>query len=351
MATPIADAMRLLEAARFEEAARAFAPLAGATGDGVIARFRRAECLSRTGLHDEAVAEAARAHADAPEAPATGLWLAQALAEAGRFDDAAAVRHPEAQGDFVSPVARGYAALARIAAGVRDGRDAVVRDVLESRHAPLYSLALRATERVRLGAEPRWPDLPSVWYRHECELEMEEDGVDAHPEPPKFESRGGFLGRWVRHLQSSEAIRWMRLHAACGDWSALLRAVRAADADLDALAEIELEMLLALGRIDAADALAEQLAKGAGDDAAGELAIDRCRIAQLRGRAARPQEFAGYDDARKRLGDGLAWLECGAAILDGRPLDARAAADRVADPSHREYVEAALLRWAQPASA
>ena len=345
MATTLAAAMRLVEDARLEDAAAAFAPLAGTSDDGVIARFRRAECLSRLGRHDEAVAEAQQAHRDAPETPATALWLAQALAEAGRFDEAAAVRHPAAQKEFVGPVSDGYVGLAKLAADVVPERGAVVDAVLASRHAPLYSLALRVAERRRLAAAPRWPDLPSIWYRQECALEMEEDGVSEHPAPPRLDPRAGFLGSFLRRSQASEAIRWLRLHSACGDWTDLISSLRTAQADPDALAEVQLEMLLALGQIDAAESLADRVAAEAGKDAAGELAVDRCRIAQLQGRPARPQDFEGFTDAKRRLGEAIAWLDCGAALMEGRDLDARTAADRVSDPSHREYVEAALLRW------
>jgi tetratricopeptide (TPR) repeat protein len=339
------DAMRLLEKAQFDDAAAAFLPLAGPGADGVIARFRRAECLSLLGRHDEAIEEARRAQADAPAATAPGLWLARCLAEAGRFDEAAAVRHAPEQEAFVGPVAAGYAALAKLAQDAAADRPAIADAILESRHAPLYSLALRIAERGRLRAEPRWPDLPSVWYRHECALEMEEDKKTDHPAPPRLDGEAGFLGQFLRRSRAGEAARWLHLHAACGDWTDLVADVRRATPNAEGLDESELEMLLALGRLDAADALATRLTEAAGDDASGELALDRCRLAQLRGTPARPSDFPGFDDAKKRLGDAIAWLECCAALLSDRPADARAAADRVADPSHREYVEAALLRW------
>jgi hypothetical protein len=98
-------------------------------------------------------------------------------------------------------------------------------------------------------------------------------------------------------------------------------------------------------RIDAAQALADRLAKDAGKDASGDLCVDLARIAQLRGEPATPSQFPGWNDARLRLKPAVAWLDLCAALLTNRPLDARALADRVADPSHREYVEAALLRW------
>jgi len=343
-------AMRLLEEGRFGPAAEALRPLAGAGRDGVIARFRLAESLSRLGRHDEAVDEASRAHADAPDLPSTGLWFAQTLAEAGRLDEAAAVRHPEKQREFVSPVATGYAALARLPVAEGGARAELAAQILESRHGPLYSLALRLTERRRLAKEPRWPDLPSFAYRNECRTEMREDGVTEHPAPPKIDASGPF-GWLLRRIRVSAGLRWMQFHASCDDWRTLVTDLRAAQPDSEAVAEAELEMLLALGRLDEADTLADRLAREAGADAAGELAIDRCRLAQLRGRAARPGEFEGFRDAERRHGDSIAWLECCAALLDGRDVDARAAADRVSDPSHREYVEAALLRWAETPSA
>lgn len=357
--------MRLVERGLLDTAAAAFAPLAGAAGDGIVARFRRAECLSRLGRHDEAIAEAQRAHDDDPDAPATGLWLAQALAEAGRLDDAAAVRHPGRHSEFVGPVAAGYVGLAHLGSvlklgtglhdeptpapapaspGDRTRLSDAIDAILSSRHAPLYSLALRVSERARLAREPRWPDLQSFWYRHECTLEMEEDGLTTHPAVPPISTRGGFLGAFLRRSQNSDALRWLRIHTSCGDWSALIASIRAAGADAEILDEIELEMLLALGRLDEADALVDRAAKAAGKDAAGELAIARCRLAQLHGHAARPSDFDGFDDAKRRLGDAIAWLECCAALMQDDPIAARAAADRVSDPSHGEYVEASLLR-------
>lgn len=347
MPPTVADAMKLAESGRFEDAAAAFAPLAAPAGDGVIARFRRAECLSRLARHDEAIDEARRAHADAPDAPATAIWLACTLAEAGRFDEAAAVGHPKEQWEYVGPVAAGYTALAKLAANAPDGRDDVVAAILDSRHAPLHSLALRLAEARRLAAEPRWPDVPSVWYRHECSLEMEEDGLTDHPQVPRFLDRSGFLGAFLRRSQQSNALRWLRIHASCGDWSQLIESLRTATPDDDQLPGIEREMLLSLGRLDAAQALADRLAAAAGDEAPGELAIDRCRLAQLRGTPARPRDFAGYADATRRLKDAIAWLDCCSALMTGDTPAARASADQVSDPAHREFVEAALLRWAR----
>ncbi|MCE9635224.1 MAG: hypothetical protein K8T90_05900 [Planctomycetes bacterium] len=346
---PLTVAMRLFDEAAYEAAANALAPLAGTSHDGVIARFRLAECLSRLGRHADAVDAARRAYTDATLTPATGVWFAQCLAEAGRYDDAAAVRLPEDQREFTGPVADGYAALAKLAANVAGlgtaEREAVADAILVSRHSPIYSLAIRLTERARLSAEPRWPDLPSWWYRHECVMEMEEDGVTRHASPPQLDGPSGFLGAFVRKSKVSGVLRWLRLHSACGDWSDTVRQLRDVEPKTDGLDEVELEMLLAVGSLDAADALATRLAEAAGKDASGELAIDRCRLAQLRGRAARPPEFAGFEDAKRRLGESIAWLELCAALVDGRDVEARTHADRVSDPSHREYVEAGLLRW------
>src|SRR5688572_1183644 len=115
MASPLPHAMKLLESGRFEEAAAGFAPLASASHDGVIARFRLAECLSRLGRHDEAVDAARAAHRDAPGTPSTAMWLAWTLAEAGRFDEAAAVLPPPGHEEFTDPVRAAFAALAKLA--------------------------------------------------------------------------------------------------------------------------------------------------------------------------------------------------------------------------------------------
>ncbi len=323
--------MRLLEKGRFDEAERTLAPLAGDSRRGVIARFRRAECLSRLGRHDEAVAEARAAAAREGGAAAPGLWLAQALAEAGRFAEAAEV---------ASPVQDAWAALARVAANDRADAAHTVERVLEARHAAVYSLALRLAESDRLRSATRWPDLPALWYAHECRSEMQEDGLTEHPPVPRLRNP-----ERPTSGETARAVRWLRFHASCGDWSELVTSLRRAPRPHEGLDATELEMLLALGRVDDAHALAERLAQEAGDDAAGELCIDRTRIAQLRGDAAPPSRFAGFDDARRRLRPFVDWLDLCVALIEDRPLDARALADRISDPSHREYVEAALLRW------
>ena len=85
MGMNLASAIAELEAARYERAVEALSAVASASGDGVIARFRQAEALSRLGRHDDAVGVARQAVADAPSALAPSLWLAQVLAEADQF--------------------------------------------------------------------------------------------------------------------------------------------------------------------------------------------------------------------------------------------------------------------------
>lgn len=332
MTTSIAAAMRVLEKGDVAAAERAFADVAGSRRDAVIAHFRRAECLSRLGRHDEAVAEARVALRDGPGESGPWVWLVHCLAEAGRFGEALAVEVPAGHAEELTTIRAGYAALAKLAADDRADAAKSVDAILDTRHEPLYSLALRLAEKRRLAAPPRWPDVPSVWYAHECRMESKANGESEHPAVPSAANAG-------------KAVRWLRLHWSCADYADLVAALRAGSKPPDALDECELEQHLAFGRIDAAQAVADRLVKEAGKDASGELCVDLTRIAQLRGEPATPSQFPGWDDARLRLKPTVAWLDLGAAILTDRPLDARPLADRISDPSHREFVEAALLRW------
>jgi hypothetical protein len=332
MSTSIAAAMRVLERGDLAAAERAFADVSGGERDAVIARFRRAECLSRLGRHDEAIADARTAFASGRGESAPWVWLVHCLAEAGRHGEAAVVDIPAEHAEELTTIRAGYAALAKVAANDRADAAKTVATILDTRHEPLYSLALRVAETSRLAAAPRWPDVPSVWYAHECRMEREHDKVAVHPAPPSASD-------------ARKAVQWLRLHWSCADYAELVTALRAATKTPDGLDECELEQHLACGRIDAAQALADRLAKDAGKDASGDLCVDLARIAQLRGEPATPSQFPGWNDARLRLKPAVAWLDLCAALLTNRPLDARALADRVADPSHREYVEAALLRW------
>jgi hypothetical protein len=330
MTTSIASAMRVLEKGDVAAAEGAFASVAGSKRDRVIARFRRAECLSRLGRHDEAIGEARVALADGPRESAPWVWLVHCLAEAGRFDEAVAVPIPAQHAEELTVLRDGYAALAKVAAaGPLD--PTAVDAVLPTHHAPLYSLALRHAESARLARAPRWPDVPSVWYAHECEMERKADRVVEHPAPPMDAS-------------APKAIRWLRLHWSCADYAALVAKLRAAPKPPDGLDECEMEQHLAFGRLDAAAALGERLAREAGKDAAGELCLLLTRAAHLRGEPAAPSQYAGFDDARLRLAPSIAWLDLCVELMNGRSLAARTIADRVADPSHREYVEAALRR-------
>jgi hypothetical protein len=328
----IASAMRVFEKGELAAAERHFAEIAGSSRSGVIARLRRAECLSRLGRHDEAVADARVAFQDGPRESAPWVWLVHCLAEADRSDEAVGVPIPAEHSAELTTLRDGYAALARVSADDRVAAAQTVEAILETRHAPLYSLALRTAESKRLRASKRWPDLPSVWYAHECRMEMEADKIAEHPRAPSAS-------------RPAKAVGWLRLHWSCADYAELVASLRATKKAPDGLDECELEQHLAFGRVDAAAALAARLVREAGKDAAGELCVDQARIARLRGEPAAPSQFAGWDDARRRLKPMVAWLELGAAILSSRPLDARPLADRVADPSHREFVEAALLRW------
>jgi hypothetical protein len=262
------------------------------------------------------------------------VWLVHCLAEAGRFDDATSVAVPAEHAEELTTIRDGYAALSKIARGDRADAAKTVDAILDTRHAPLYSLALRTAETLRLRADKRWPDLPSVWYAHECRFETAADGLTEHPPVPSA-------------ANPTKAAKWLRLHWSCADYPDLVAALRAAKkppADLD---ECELEQHLAFGRIDAAQALADGLARDAGKDASGELCVDLTRVAQLRGESATPAQFPGWDDARLRLKPTVAWLHMCEQILDPGSFGAnpRRVADLVADPSHREFVEAALVRW------
>src|SRR5262245_14490738 len=213
MSGSIASAMRALERGDLAAAERAFADVAGTSRTGVIARFRRAECLSRLGRHDEAVTEARAALSHGGEESAPWVWCVHALAEAGRFDEAVALAFPAVHEEELAPIRAGYAALAKLASGDRADVEAKRAAVLDTRHLPLYSLALRLAERARLAESQRWPDVPSVWYAHECRMEMEADGLTDHPRAPP-------------PSQGAAAVRWLRLHWSCADYAEFTAALR-----------------------------------------------------------------------------------------------------------------------------
>lgn len=339
----ISRAMKSLEAGRLEEAEAAFAALAGPAGDGVIARFRRAECLSRLGRHDEAVAEAQTAQRDAPGTPSTALWLAWVLAEAGRTDDAAAVVYPKGHEEFTDCVRDGFAALAKIAANVKSGRDDVRKALLASHHFPLFSLALRAAERDRLlGGGMRFPDPLSVWSVHVSKTDFDETGDGPPPTPP--EVRDAAL---PSRSELKAATEWLRTWGASSYQPRLVTALRSAKKPPEDVDLLEAEMLLAAGRLDDVEALITRVrADTKKDEESAELCVTVTRAAHLAGRATPPDEAPGFSDALDRAKPDVAWLRTCAAILGDRPLDARRHAEEVADPSHAEYVEAALLAWA-----
>ncbi len=321
-------AMRLLEKGDLAGAAEALDGLAGSDGHGVIARFRQAESLSRLGRHGEAVTAAEQAAKDAPESAAAALWLLQARSESGDLAGAAATPLPATSVESLGFLSDGYAALARLAGGDRTHLEADREAILATHHHPLYSLTLRALEGLRLSAAVRSPDLISGWSALECRLEMADEKRREHPTPPDAKSGGA-------------VVRYLRLHWSCDDHAVLIAATRQVG-NPDGLDEAELETHLAFGRVDQAVALADRLADDAGKHASGELAIDRARARQLRGEAARPRDFSGFDDARKRLAQIVSWLDMNAALLEGDGVTARECADAVADVAKREFVEAAL---------
>jgi hypothetical protein len=334
MTTSIGAAMRVMERGDLAAAEQALGRVAGSARDLVIARFRRAECLSRLGRHDDAVAQARAAFADGRDEPAPWVWLADCLAEAGRLGEIAGAEIPAAHAEELTPLRDGYAALARVASGDRRDAQKTMDAILETRHLPLYSLALRVAETQRLANEPRWPDVPATWYAHECTLEMKDLRQTAHPAPPQASSPAG-------------AVRWLRLHWSCSDWKELVTGLRAQSKPPEGLDECEIEQHLAFGRSDAAREIATRVARELGDDAAGEVCVALSRISLLAGEPIVPSRLPGWEDARRRLEPTIAWIEMASALLEGRVLDARPLADRIADPSHREFVESALLRWSR----
>ncbi len=339
----ISRAMKSLEAGRLGDAETAFAALAGPSGDGVIARFRRAESLSRLGRHDEAVAEAQTAQRDAPETPSTALWLAWVLAEAGRTADAAAVVYPKGHEEFTDCVRDGFAALAVIATDVKSGRDEARKALLASRHFPLFSLALRAAERDRLlGVGKRFPDPLSVWSVHVSKTDFDETGDGPPPTPPEIRDPS-----LPSRSELKSATAWLRTWGASSYEPRLVTALRSAKKPPEDVDLLEAEMLLAAGRLDEVEALIARVrADTKKDEESAELCVTVTRAAHLAGRATPPDESPGFADALIRAKPDVAWLRTCAAILGDRPLDARRHAEEIADPSHGEYVEAALLAWA-----
>src|SRR6185503_10495609 len=146
--------------------------------------------------HDEAVEEARAALRDGPAESAPWVWFVHALAEAGRLGDVAEVAVPPAHREELTSLRAGYVALAAVSANDRKDAEGTVAAILDARHAPLYSLALRIAEGKRLAGPKRWPDLPSTWYAHECTMERKELRQLEHPTPP---SAAGL----------AKAVRWL----------------------------------------------------------------------------------------------------------------------------------------------
>lgn len=362
--------MKLFEAGRFDEAATALTALASDSGSGVIARFRSAEALSRLGRHDEAIAAARQAAADDSTVPAPSVWLAHVLAEAGEYEAAAAVPLPATSVEPLDFLSAAYSALAKVVADDRSDARTTMKTILDARHSPIYSLVLRVLEARRLASEVRWPDIPSVWYAIVCDYELNdlERKIPAdkrkltHPEPPKVAPHAApatsMIARWIQTFgrefsdllsgggDVSAAADYVREHVGCADQVQLVAYLRGARKLPDDLDEIEIECHLANGRLDEALEATEKLAAQVEDKASGELCILRTRIAQVRGDAKRVTDFAGHDDAMKRMDTTVIWLDMAATLMDGDALAARPLADQLADPANPEFVETALKRWA-----
>ncbi len=329
MAMTLGAAVGELEACRYEQAATALGALAGPSGDGIIARFRQAESLSRLGRHDEALEAARQAVSDAPDALAPSLWLMHSQAEAGQYAEAAGLPLPEPEREEVVAVATGYHALAKIAAGDRTDAEQTTQQILATRYSPLYSLALRLAETDRLLSGPRWPDIQTTWAALECRLYNAEYGISEHPTPP--------AGRKPRD-------GWLRLHFACDEGAQeLFRSL----ADADRSPDIALELALASGDLDAAAQALETLTASAKKEDLAALAIEQLRLAHLGGEALDPETLPVYAAARKQHAEAITWLQLTHALLTQDTLGARPLADRLADPSHCDCVTAALARWAE----
>jgi hypothetical protein len=176
---------------------------------------------------------------------------------------------------------------------------------------------------------------------HVAKTDLAESGIAAIPPAPSIADP-----RLPSRSDARAAATWLRNYGASSFEPRLVETLRNAKsppADTDSL---EAEMLLATGHLDEATALVTRLRdEMKPEEADAELCTTACRIEQLRGRAARPSEFVGWDDARSRAKTDVSWLEMCASLLEDRPLDARVHADSLADPSHAEYVEASLLAW------
>ena len=332
MSGSLRGAMRLLERGVLDDAARALAPLASASREGVVARIRLAEALSRLGRHDEAVTESETAVRDAPGQAAPAVWHARCLAEAGRWDEVAATTLPATSVESLDFLKSAFGAVARIAAGDRTDPTGDARLICATHHSPLYSLALRAVETRRLGPPVRSPDLVSCSAREDCREWLEEE-KKPHPQPPPASDVRAVTG-------------FLNEHAACADHGTLVAAVESHVSKSPELAESAFEVDLASGRTEAAFERIERIAESVGDEASPEVAIDRVRARLLLGRPARVDEFPGGDRARRTHPACVLWLETADALLRGDGTSARASADRcTGDVSQPLFVGAALGWW------
>jgi tetratricopeptide (TPR) repeat protein len=341
--------MRLFEQGRLAEAADAFGTLTGASGDGCIAQFRRAEALSRLGRHDEAIEDARTAYENGRDEPPAPLWYAQALAEADRFEEAAGVAFPDSDDEELRGVRAGFGALAALARNDLSDRAGTISTLLATRHHPLFSLARRVAERSRLAAPPTGPDLYSTFMAAQALYEADDAMKQVHPSLEALDAR-------PRRMSPA---RWIRLADACGTWEALHGVLRPHMETSSGDETPELEDDISLGRLDAAREALEAAAGRDGESrslgrkhvVAGTVCVDLCRVRHLQGDFVLPGTLPGYDIAGRALRPLVTWLELVVALHEDRPQDARRSADAIADPSHEEFVEAALYRWSMSLTA
>jgi hypothetical protein len=215
----------------------------------------------------------------------------------------------------------------------------VVSSVLATRHQPVYSLALRVTEAARLAGPVRHPDLITAGALRFGLFEADDLGRPVHPNLPRV----------TDEAELGSISRWLHLARVTGGWTGLERTLRPLVTREASAEEDEFEALVAAHDLVAAQALLDRLAGEHADELSGEFCVNSVRVAQLRGEPVFPRDRPAHDDARRRLAPYVHWLDVAAALLADTPLRARGPADAIADPSHTEFVEAALFRWAVPA--
>lgn len=346
----VRHAMTLLETGRFDAAEAAFAAHVGPTHEGVIARFRRAECLSRLGRHDEAVEEARLAREDDTVHPPASLWLATVLAEAGRYEEAADVPLPGLLTGEDERMSAAFLALADLAADRRDDVERTVARILAARHPPVLSLALRLAERHRAAAPDHGPDPGSLFLALEALDTAECRNRVVHPELPDDAGRrpDGTVDEDCAG-DSGHGNRFVRLLRLTGGFAATVAALepdwhRFRDAD-----EQEFEERLRADDRAGAEAVLDRVAAEADpSELSHEYALRRARIEQLGGRPSVVEDHPGGEDARIEAPAACHTLDLFAACLRGDDAAAVDPAHALARADDPYAVIVALAHWALP---